>query len=276
MSLLRIAAFSANGVGGNPAGIYLCDEFPADEEMQSIAKQVGYSETAFAFAKGDYWRVRYFSPESEVPFCGHATIALGVALTKANGPGTYQLELNDSNISVEGFNNHDSYSAALQSPPTRSNSADAQDVKEALQLFNYSESDLDTNLPPARANAGAEHLIIALNSREKLKAMDYDLAAGKRFMLEHNLVTIMFVFVESEQTFHSRNAFASGGVLEDPATGAASAAFAGYLCDINWPHGGEITIMQGQDMGAPSIIKVNLGNEMGASVKVSGDAHLIK
>ena len=48
--------------------------------MQRIAAEVGYSETAFAMRDGDRWRVRYFSPEAEVPFCGHATIALGAAL----------------------------------------------------------------------------------------------------------------------------------------------------------------------------------------------------
>ena len=72
----RIAAFSDGAQGGNPAGVWIGDALPPDALMQRIAAEIGYSETAFAAPLGDGWRVRYFSPESEVPFCGHATIAL--------------------------------------------------------------------------------------------------------------------------------------------------------------------------------------------------------
>ena len=85
----------------------------------------------------------------------------------------------------------------------------------------------------------------------------------------------MLVYIEDAQTFHSRNAFASGGVFEDPATGAASAAFAGYLRDKQWPHGGKITLYQGEDMGAPSVITVALTDEPGAPVSVSGSTRKI-
>ena len=118
-----------------------------------------------------------------------------------------------------------------------------------MNLFGYSSDDLDKKLPPARANGGAEHLIIGLNSRSALSALNYELDQGRIFMRKSNLVTIMFVYSETDQIFHSRNPFASGGVYEDPATGAASAAFAGYLRDIKWPHSGEINIVQGEDMG---------------------------
>ncbi len=102
MDVLRISAFSDGNVGGNPAGVAISDELPDAEEMQSAAAEVGYSETAFAMRQGDGWRVRYFSPESEVPFCGHATIALGAALAMQNGDGVYPLYLNEAEITVEG------------------------------------------------------------------------------------------------------------------------------------------------------------------------------
>ena len=85
MQIQKIAAFSDGDVGGNPAGVLIADQFPADSEMQKIAADVGFSETAFAVQAGADWRVRYFSPESEVPFCGHATIALGAALAMQQG-----------------------------------------------------------------------------------------------------------------------------------------------------------------------------------------------
>lgn len=98
MDVLRIAAFSDGETGGNPAGVMIADSLPQATDMQRIAADVGFSETAFAAPKGDGWRVRYFSPESEVPFCGHATIALGAALAMRNGDGTYRLALNDADI----------------------------------------------------------------------------------------------------------------------------------------------------------------------------------
>jgi len=65
--------------------------------MQSTAHEIGYSETVFAAAVGNSWRVRYFSPESEVPFCGHATIALGTALALEQGDGFVNFDY-DSNM----------------------------------------------------------------------------------------------------------------------------------------------------------------------------------
>jgi len=83
-TLLRLAAFTADPAGGNPAGVWIGDVLPPAGEMQRIAAEVGYSETAFlapdASGEAGRWRVRYFSPLAEVPFCGHATIASGVAL----------------------------------------------------------------------------------------------------------------------------------------------------------------------------------------------------
>ncbi|HIC1957238.1 TPA: PhzF family phenazine biosynthesis protein, partial [Klebsiella pneumoniae] len=66
-----------------------------------------------------------------------------------------------------------------------------------------------------------------------------------------------------------------GGVYEDPATGAASAAFAGYLRDINWPHGGSIDLIQGEDMGMRSLIRAEIADELGSSIRVSGQARLM-
>jgi len=74
---------------------------PTDVEMQGIAKRVGYSETAFLQPQKGGWRIRYFAPEIEVPFCGHATIASGAALGERIGVGAYQLFLNTGEISIE-------------------------------------------------------------------------------------------------------------------------------------------------------------------------------
>lgn len=275
MNVQRIFAFSDGVIGGNPAGVYIADEHPSEHDMQSIAAQVGYSETAFAEPFDTGWRVRYFSPETEVPFCGHATIALGAALANRNGVGVYSLKLNLADITVEGFKQDNNYAAALQSPDTSSEPVDSGVKAQALTLFGYTEDDLNPDIPVARANAGAEHLIIGLKSREALSAMTYTLSDGRDFMRQENLVTVMLVYAENEQLFHSRNPFASGGVYEDPATGAASAAFAGYLRDLGWLHNGEINIIQGEDMGERSLINAKFSNSPGTSVRITGATRFI-
>src|SRR5206468_4118070 len=71
-AIQRIAAFSDGATGGNPAGVWIGAQLPPEAEMQQLAYEVGFSETAFAapLADGAGWRVRYFSPETEIPFCG--------------------------------------------------------------------------------------------------------------------------------------------------------------------------------------------------------------
>ena len=272
MTVQRIAAFSSAGEGGNPAGIVIAEHFPEEAEMRRIAAEVGYSETAFAMPDGapDRWRVRYFSPESEVPFCGHATIALGAALAQHAGDGRFVLQLNTAEITVEAAASKEGYTSALQSPPTRSKAARPKLVDHVLALFGYTAEQLDPALPPAEIHAGADHLVLALGSRADLAAMSYDLDAGRALMREHGLVTIMLVHVRGDTDFDVRNAFASGGVLEDPATGAAAAAFAGYLRDLGWPHHNRIRITQGEDMGARSVIEADFSDQPGSSIRVSG------
>ena len=273
--ILKLAAFSDGDQGGNPAGVWIGEALPEDNTMQRIAAEVGFSETAFAAPLDDGWRVRYFSPLAEVPFCGHATIALGAALAARNGDGVFKLQLNQAQITVEGHAQGQLVSAALQSPPTHSQLADEALVDEALALFGYRRDELDLCIPPARINGGAGHLVLALNSREALRAMRYDQTAGHALMVRENWATIVLVFAESEQSFHTRNPFAFGGVYEDPATGAATAALAGYLRDIGWPHGGVIDILQGEDMGSPSRLRAEITDQPGASIRVSGMARYL-
>lgn len=276
MNILRIAAFSDGNVGGNPAGVLIADDFPNETEMQQIAAKVGFSETVFAMPSGNDWRVRYFSPESEVPFCGHATIALGAALALRHGDGVFSLILNQAKITVEGRQNGDVISAALQSPPTKSTPVSSEFVSSALELFGYTIDDLDPRIPPARIHGGADHLVLGLKSREALASMHYDLNAGRIFMNREGLVTILLVYAETNQLFHTRNPFAGGGVYEDPATGAATAAFGGYLRDLGWPHGGQIDVVQGEDMGMRSRLRAYISPLPASSIRVSGTARIMQ
>jgi PhzF family phenazine biosynthesis protein len=271
----KVAAFTAGEAGGNPAGVMIRAALPDEPAMQRIAAEMGYSETVFAAPLGDGWRVRYFSPDGEVPFCGHATIALGAVLAQQKGDGIFPLTTNHARVTVEGKAHANGAVAALQSPATSSAPATPALVQEALALFGYAPAHLDDRIPPAIANGGAHHLVLALNSRDQLRAMRYDLAAGRSLMQRYGLTTIALVHAETPQRFHARNPFASGGVYEDPATGAAAAALAGYLRDLDWPHGGAIDIVQGEDMGAPCHLHVQISDEPGSSIRVSGNARMM-
>lgn len=275
MNVLKLAAFSQNGLGGNPAGVAFYDSMPSAEEMMSIAKEVGYSETAFLVKQNDGWRVRYFAPELEVPFCGHATIALGAALGEHFGEGTYKLILNDSQISVSAKKSDLGMSATLQSPETWSKEAPQDYFEKILAAFNLTKDQLDARFPIRIAGAGATHLIIFVKDRQTLADMKYPFDEVRALMAEQNLVTISLLWQESDSVIHSRNPFAAGGVYEDPATGAAAAALAGYLRDINWQGEKTFTIIQGEDMGVPSRLNVSFTSKTGESISVSGEVRHI-
>lgn len=276
MDVQRISAFADGGRGGNPAGVVLAAHLPDAATMQRVAAEVGYSETVFAAPAADGWRVRYFSPLAEVAFCGHATIALGAALAGRFGDGVFELQLNQARIQVQGWHEDGQRLAALQSPPTRSAAAPDELLAAALALFGLAPAMLDPRLPPALVHAGADHLLLALHDRDQLARMHYDIEAGRGLMTTAGLTTIALVTAQSPRRFHARNAFAVGGVFEDPATGAAAAALGGYLRDLGWDHGGAVEVLQGQDMGAPSRLQVGIGARAGESVRVSGATYLVR
>ena len=106
--VLRYAAFTVDGRGGNPAGLVLDARGLEAHEMQAIAADVGYSETAFLVARPDepnVYDVRYFSPKREVPFCGHATIASAVALAERSPAAELIFHTPAGFVSITTFQN---------------------------------------------------------------------------------------------------------------------------------------------------------------------------
>jgi len=148
-------------------------------------------------------------------------------------------------------------------------------VEKILAAFQLKIDDLDPAFPIRFAFGGVKHLIIFVKSRKTLAEMKYPFDDVKALMDEQGLTTISILWRESDELFHSRNPFASGGVYEDPATGAAAAALAGYLRDIGWKGKNEFVILQGEDMGMPSRLVVKYGSTIGESVSVSGETRYI-
>jgi len=167
-------------------------------------------------------------------------------------------------------------SATLQSPETWSKDAPQDYVEKILAAFNLTKDQLDARFPIRIAGAGATHLIIFVKERQTLADMKYPFDEVRALMAEQNLVTISLLWQESDSVIHSRNPFAAGGVYEDPATGAAAAALAGYLRDINWQGTKTFTILQGEDMGVPSRLNVSFTSKVGESISVSGEVRHIE
>lgn len=273
--LRRLSAFAETPEGGNPAAVWIGEALPESAEMQRIAAEVGYSETAFVAPLGEgRFLVRYFSPEAEVSFCGHATIATGVVLGEREGEGTYHLSTAVGDVPVAVALREGALVASLTSVLPRQADAAPGLLADVLAALGWERRELDEAIPPRLAFAGAWHLVIAVAERSTLERLDYDFDALRRTMLDAGLTTVQLVWREGPATFHARNPFPVGGVVEDPATGAAAAALGGYLRDaglLTAP--ASFVIHQGVDMGRPSRIEVSVP-EVGG-ITVTGAAALI-
>ncbi|WP_439676757.1 PhzF family phenazine biosynthesis protein [Embleya sp. MST-111070] len=302
---LRYTAFSTDPNGGNPAGVVLDAGALTDRDMLTIAAELGYSETAFltrtearpepttttaapaaaaaaaetpAETEADpttprTYTVRYFSPLAEVSFCGHATIAAAIALAERIGPGPLAFTTPAGLVPVDVIPGPDGrLRATLTSVEPHHTPAPAADVAEALALLGWSADDLDPELPPGYAYAGAHHLILAAATRSRLADLDYDFDGLAAFMRARDLTTLQLVRRTSADTFHVRDPFPVGGVIEDPATGAAAAALGHYLRALSLvPARATLTLHQGDDLGRPGVLTVDL-DEHDPRIRVSGPA----
>jgi PhzF family phenazine biosynthesis protein len=275
--VLRYTAFSSDPAGGNPAGVVL-DAAGLDETlMLAIAAEVGYAETAFVTASQERsLTVRYFSPKAEVPFCGHATVATSIALAERIGTGDllFSTPAGEVPVTVDA-DPAGGLRATLTSVEPHVEEVPAAAVTEALEALGWPEEDLDPAFAPRIAYAGARHLVLAAATRERLAALDYDFARLAAFMLSLELTTVQLVWRASESVFHVRDPFPVGGIVEDPATGAAALALGAYLRDqhlVTAP--AVLTLHQGDDLGRPGVLTVELRAD-DSRIRVSGTGAVI-
>lgn len=275
VEVLRYAAFPDGSEGGNPAGVVLGADSLTDGQMLAIAHAIGYSETAFLCDAGESpsqrLRVRYFSPRAEVDFCGHATVAAAVALAERLGTGVLTLETNAGTVPVSTRRDGDVVTATLTSPPTWTRPA-GEVLGEALAALRLSHDDLDPAFPVHVSFAGNKHLVVGVRHLEVLDALDYDYDALEELMAREQWTTVHVFWREGPSVFHARNAFPPGGVREDPATGAAAAAFGGFLRTLSLVEvPSRFVILQGRQMGAPSRLLVDVSTASD-QVAVTGTA----
>ncbi|STO98665.1 PhzF family phenazine biosynthesis protein [Grimontia hollisae] len=226
-----VNAFVADNQGGNPAGVVLNGENLSAKQMQSIAADLGYSETAFVLPsqKADY-HVRFFTPTEEVNLCGHATVGTFSTLYKVGKieAGDYTQETGAGVLGVyitpEGRIN------MQQALPTFGNSFNAEDIAPLLGLT--AEDILATGLPVKSVSTGLWDVIVPVNNENRLLQITPDFDAISAF--NHKSKTgAIHVFAltptESDISARCRNFAPLLGINEESATGSAAGALASYL-----------------------------------------------
>ena len=265
--VLRYTAFSTTPEGGNPAGVVLDATTLDDGDMLAIAAELGYSESAFLTPppegldgpEGRTFTIRYFSPKAEVPFCGHATVATAVALAERIGPGELVFATRAGTVPVSVAEEDGTVRATLTSVEPHVEEVAEADLAEALAALDWPAADLDPAFPPRIAFAGARHLVLAAATRAASRIWRTTSRASKTLMHRLDLTTVQLVWRESATVFHARDPFPVGGVVEDPATGAAAAAFGAYARDLGLvPEDAVLTLHQGEDLGRPGELTVTL------------------
>jgi PhzF family phenazine biosynthesis protein len=276
VDILRYSAFADTPTGGNPAGIVLDASGLDEATMQAIAADVGYSETAFLTPAGNDGRefdVRYFAPSIEVPFCGHATIATGIALGERLGEGVFVFHTRAGDVPVDVERDAGGQlRATFTSVEPKSGDLGAGALDELLTTLSWGRGELDPELPPKAVFAGAWHPILASATRGRLADLDYDFETLRALMVRRDWGTIQLVWRETPTVFHVRDPFPVGGVFEDPATGAAAAALGHYLREerlVQPPV--TLTLHQGVDMGQPSLLIVDV-DDADPRIRVGGHA----
>nr|WP_166878706.1 PhzF family phenazine biosynthesis isomerase [Salinibacterium sp. ZJ450] len=271
MNILRFRAFTSeqpNAASGNPAGVVIDAEGLIDAEMLRIAAELGFSETAFLTSiTHDSARIRYFTPRAEIAFCGHATIASGVALSRRGAGPLIRLATNAGEVPVEVSDQK----ATLVAVDTAVEPLDDDLLDELLATLRLARDDLDPALSPALVRGGNPHPLVPVRGGV-LARLDHDAEAVLRLQDRQGWDgTIPVVHRIDATRFASRNPFPRGGIREDPATGSAAAGLGAYLRagrHITLP--AVLTVEQGAEVGRPSLIMVEVPRE--GRVRVTGGA----
>ncbi|HEV7948861.1 MAG TPA: PhzF family phenazine biosynthesis protein [Glaciihabitans sp.] len=274
--VLRYAAFAAEAGGGNPAGIVLDASRLTDAQMQAIAAEVGYAETAFVVGRdlGDArrLRLRYFSPGAEVPFCGHATIATAVVLATQAGAGPFHFDTPVGPIVISTERHPDGVVASFTSVEPRLAELYPDVAHQLLSLVGLSPADLDARYPLRVSFAGNWHPVVMVRDRARFDEFSFDPQKMRALMDAEGwqgTVTVGYAIGATE--FEVRNLFPVGTLTEDPATGSAAASLGGYLRSIGAVDAPvEIQIHQGAHVGRPSLLRASIPADGG--ITVSGNA----
>src|SRR5882724_11512244 len=287
--LFHVDAFTRQRFCGNPAVVVLDGDDLTDEEMFAIAAEVN-SETAFVLAAESNehdLRVRFFTPNREPPFVGHATIAAQYVLAKTRGAQKPKLrQLTGAGvIEVDVLKADGDFRIALtQSPPSLGPTIPDHHRRQVLDALGISSPSLQQDAPLQVMVKGSPRLLIALNSADQLRELKPDFPELTR-LTPHVGADGYFVFAldvsGKEAHTHSRMFCPALGIPEDPVSGNAHGMLGTYLVTHGMlkPQDNRAHFRghQGQFVKRPGIIDVQVAciGTVAESVRIEGDAVIV-
>jgi PhzF family phenazine biosynthesis protein len=270
-----VDAFTDEPLRGNAAGVIPDAAGLTDEQMGAVARELGASETAFLLpAETDDAdrRVRYFTPETEVDLCGHATVG-SHALLYADGAieaGTHTLETNVGVLEVEVESGGRVW-MTQDDPEIREVDVEYDRLGSALGIDPAAMRDVGADLPVAYASTGLPFLVVPVNFLELVGNADPDLGAIEDLSEEFGVAGVyVFTFdtLDADSTLHARMFAPGAGVPEDPVTGTASGAAGAYLDRFGAVETDAMRFEQGHFLDRGGAVHV----EVDERVRVGGDA----
>ena len=256
MEVYTVNAFAKVSGGGNGAGVVPFAEGLTEEQMLNIARQLGFSETAFVTPSEEAdVRVRFFTPAAEVPLCGHATIGTFSVLmaigkmapgrhTQQTGAGRLRLELReDGTVLME------------QTRPVFSQELDGAEI--AATLGGTAEELLLPDLPVQIVSTGLRDILVPIRDRSTLAAIRPDFDAVTALSRKYDVVGYHLYTLDALHggAAHCRNLAPLYDIPEEAATGTSTGALCCQLHRLGRIPAGELLpFEQGYTMGRPSEI----------------------
>lgn len=282
--------FTDQALAGNPLAVVFGADDLDEVAMQAIAGEFNLSETVFISeprGRDADFGLRIFTPREELPFAGHPTIGATVALTLASGASEGQrkrfvLEETVGDVTADGRVNGPRHgSARFFAPKLPEQVGELPEFDGIAAALGLKPGDLlDTPVRGGIWSAGVPFAIVPVRDPARLSAIKLDLAAFEDVFGGDNPVCALVVakatLTEHTTDWRARMFGPHLGIVEDPATGGAAAAFAGLISEQGGLGEGEhgVDIYQGVEMGRPSLIRLRLKHEGGklTDLMLGGDA----
>ncbi len=256
--------------------------------MQTIAGEFNLSETVFVLPPDDpshRARYRIFTPKRELPFAGHPTVGTAVLLGCRDGAKAAQDFIMECNVGAVPCRvelaGTDAGHATFDLPALPAEAVTAPSVAALAGALSLSVGDVGFGeFAPGVWSAGVPFTLVPLKSIEAVRRATPVLAQFQTALSAPGHGSVFVFTAETDEPgsdFHARMFAPSMGILEDPATGAAVAAFAGLLAGkrglVDGRH--SLTIEQGYEMGRPSLIELGMTLEGGALRAASLGGHAV-
>ena len=277
---------------GNQLAVFPDADGIPDARLQAIAREFNLSETVFVYPPtdpGNTARVRIFTPAVELPFAGHPTIGTAILLAalrrvkRRGGKARVVLEEGVGAVPVElGFSGSVPTWAQLTVARLPEGGAPPPSAAKLAAAISLEPADFDPKLKPAAFSCGVPYLFVPLRDRVALASAAPDMGAWKPVLGKYWAPDLYLFTRDTElpgSDFRARMFGPLLGVPEDPATGSAVAAMAGYLAASERLIDGRRSwrIEQGFEMGRPSILELESDVRDGIvyTVRVGGNAVIV-